>query len=153
MQLCIQQGCLMIWKPLLMLRLTEGSLSARSPCLGFEQIVTFSLFESLPSANKILQPLDTHIVSTGQYTLSNPKFVSKSSHLCNAMAMQEMCDLPSQFFFASSSLLCTVIQASPKSSLADRTRSIGTSLSVDWGQTVVTVGEKFTWRSFGKRRA
>ncbi|EDR14001.1 uncharacterized protein LACBIDRAFT_305341 [Laccaria bicolor S238N-H82] len=49
-----------------------------------------SLFESLPSANKILQPLDTHIVSTGQYTLSSPKFVSKSSHLYNAMAMQEI---------------------------------------------------------------
>lgn len=88
----------MIWNPLPMLPLTEGLLSARSPCLGSEQKVTFSLFESLPSANKILQPLDTHIVSTGQYSLSNPKFLSKSSHLYDAMAMQEMCVLSFNFF-------------------------------------------------------
>ncbi|TFK39855.1 hypothetical protein BDQ12DRAFT_681350 [Crucibulum laeve] len=49
-----------------------------------------SLTESLPTANRILQHVDSHIISAGEFTESSPGFISKSSHLYNAKALQEM---------------------------------------------------------------
>ncbi|KAF9530489.1 hypothetical protein CPB83DRAFT_851016 [Crepidotus variabilis] len=46
-----------------------------------------SISESLPSANKILQPQDRYLMSTSQYTLGSPNFSSKSGHLFSAKAI------------------------------------------------------------------
>ncbi|KAH7927349.1 hypothetical protein BV22DRAFT_1007247 [Leucogyrophana mollusca] len=48
-----------------------------------------SLEASLPSATKILQPKDNHLVSTGQFTSSSPGFVPKSEHLYNGKELLE----------------------------------------------------------------
>ncbi|PPQ64779.1 hypothetical protein CVT24_007865 [Panaeolus cyanescens] len=42
------------------------------------------LMDSLPSASKILQPQDRHLIWTGSYSYRSPNFSSKSSHLFNA---------------------------------------------------------------------
>ncbi|KAG6908786.1 hypothetical protein DXG01_003315 [Tephrocybe rancida] len=39
--------------------------------------------------SKILQPTDTHIVSTGQYTISSPNFSTKSGYLYDAEELQK----------------------------------------------------------------
>ncbi|KAG6832672.1 hypothetical protein H0H87_000854 [Tephrocybe sp. NHM501043] len=44
--------------------------------------------DQLPTLSKILQPTDTHIVSTGQFTISSPNFLSKSSYLYDAQELQ-----------------------------------------------------------------
>ncbi|KAF9054526.1 hypothetical protein BJ165DRAFT_1439577 [Panaeolus papilionaceus] len=45
------------------------------------------LADSLPSANKILQPQDRHLISTGTYSCRSANFTSKSSHLFKAKAI------------------------------------------------------------------
>jgi hypothetical protein len=47
------------------------------------------LSTSLPSAAKILQPQDKHIISAGNFTVSSPGFESKSEHLYNAQEVLE----------------------------------------------------------------
>ncbi|KAF9460520.1 hypothetical protein BDZ94DRAFT_1265778 [Collybia nuda] len=44
--------------------------------------------DTLPSATKILQPTDSHIVSRANFTVSSPAFASKSGHLYNAREIQ-----------------------------------------------------------------
>lgn len=46
--------------------------------------------DTLPSATKILQPTDSHIVSSANFTVSSPGFASKSGHLYNAREIQAM---------------------------------------------------------------
>ncbi|KAF9454273.1 hypothetical protein P691DRAFT_770710, partial [Macrolepiota fuliginosa MF-IS2] len=48
-----------------------------------------SMGDSLPSASKILQPLDVHIASTGKYTFGSKNFESKSGLLFEARALQD----------------------------------------------------------------
>ncbi|EKM81708.1 hypothetical protein AGABI1DRAFT_35666 [Agaricus bisporus var. burnettii JB137-S8] len=45
--------------------------------------------DSIPSASKILQPIDVHITSTGKYTFGNKRFESKSGSLYEAKGLQE----------------------------------------------------------------
>lgn len=45
--------------------------------------------DSIPSANKILQPLDAHMVSTGKYIFGSKNFQSRSGLLFEAKARQE----------------------------------------------------------------
>ena len=44
--------------------------------------------DSLPSATKILQPTDSHVIATFPFTRSSPGFTSKSNHLYNAQEIQ-----------------------------------------------------------------
>ncbi|KAF8074730.1 hypothetical protein FPV67DRAFT_1474742 [Lyophyllum atratum] len=46
--------------------------------------------EQLPTASKILQPTDTHIVCAGQFTVSSANFSSKSGYLFDAQELQTM---------------------------------------------------------------
>ncbi|KAJ7574395.1 hypothetical protein C8J56DRAFT_979519 [Mycena floridula] len=43
----------------------------------------------IPSANKILQPKDQSVISTGQYSISEAKFSSKSVHMFNTQQLLE----------------------------------------------------------------
>ncbi|RDB15779.1 Vacuolar fusion protein CCZ1 [Hypsizygus marmoreus] len=59
-----------------------------------ETVITTDLVklnsDLLPSASKILQPTDSHIISSNQYTVSSPGFSSKSSHLFAAQELQAL---------------------------------------------------------------
>ncbi|KXN92429.1 hypothetical protein AN958_07047 [Leucoagaricus sp. SymC.cos] len=48
-----------------------------------------SMTDSIPSASRILQPLDVHIGSTGKYTFGSKSFHSKSGLLHEARALQD----------------------------------------------------------------
>lgn len=58
-----------------------------------------STSDSLPSATRILQPLDVHIASTGKYTFGSRDFQSKSGLLYEAKALQDRycCTSPATF--------------------------------------------------------
>lgn len=45
--------------------------------------------ETLPSATKILQPKDNHLISSGHFTTTSPDFVAKSDHLYNGKQLLE----------------------------------------------------------------
>ncbi|KAJ8586900.1 hypothetical protein M405DRAFT_771033, partial [Rhizopogon salebrosus TDB-379] len=45
--------------------------------------------ETLPSATKILQPKDNHVISFGHFTTASPDFVAKSDHLYNGKQLLE----------------------------------------------------------------
>ncbi|KAF5383614.1 hypothetical protein D9615_003725 [Tricholomella constricta] len=46
--------------------------------------------DQIPTLSKILQPTDTHIISTGHFTVSSPNFSSKSGYLYDAQELQTM---------------------------------------------------------------
>jgi hypothetical protein len=45
--------------------------------------------EILPSATKILQPKDNHLISFDHFTAASPDFVAKSDHLYNGKQLLE----------------------------------------------------------------
>ncbi|OJA10703.1 hypothetical protein AZE42_01056 [Rhizopogon vesiculosus] len=45
--------------------------------------------ETLPSATKILQPKDSHLISSGHFTTASPDFVAKSDHLYDGKQLLE----------------------------------------------------------------
>lgn len=55
----------------------------------FSHDVSCRMSDSLPSATKILQPVDVHIGSTGKYTFGSEIFHSKSGILHEARALQD----------------------------------------------------------------
>ncbi|KAK0217860.1 hypothetical protein IW262DRAFT_1390984 [Armillaria fumosa] len=54
-----------------------------------DDALTSSSTETLPSANKILQPKDRHLVSRAQFTMSNDKFAAKSEQFYIAQHLLE----------------------------------------------------------------
>lgn len=57
---------------------------------------------SLPSATKILQPQDKHIISTGGYTIaSDSGFTSRSEHLFYGQQLLQRCVLSFRYFYES----------------------------------------------------
>ena len=63
----------------------------------FSHDISCRMSDSLPSATKILQPVDVHIGSTGKYTFGSENFHSKSGILHEARALQDR--YSSLFFF------------------------------------------------------
>ncbi|KAF8637582.1 hypothetical protein AX17_002651 [Amanita inopinata Kibby_2008] len=55
-----------------------------------EDDVLLSSLDKLPSAAKILQPLDRHVVATAGLTLSDPLFVSQASYLYEAETLFDL---------------------------------------------------------------
>lgn len=45
--------------------------------------------ETLPSATKILQPKDNHLISSDHFIIASPDFVAKSDHLYNGKQLLE----------------------------------------------------------------
>jgi hypothetical protein len=91
-----------------------------------------SASDILPSATKILQPKDRHIVSATCFTLSSTGFTSNSEHLYNAQQLQEKC-----VYYARTAsyhllpLILTVILKYRKYSPAAKTPSTGMLPNVD----------------------
>ncbi|KAG1741148.1 hypothetical protein EDB19DRAFT_1706614 [Suillus lakei] len=54
--------------------------------------------ETLPSATKILQPKDNHLIGYGHFTAASPEFVAKSDHLYNGKQLLEQEPLITEVF-------------------------------------------------------
>jgi hypothetical protein len=106
--------------------------------------------ETLPSATKILQPKDNHVISFGHFTTASPDFVAKSDHLYNGKQLLEQYAF---FHFRTDlhNLNGHTIEnhTSLKFSPAVNIRSTG---MFPRGILAMEKNDKFTWRLPGRRQ-
>jgi len=109
-----------------------------------------SASETLPSAAKILQPKDNHLIRSGNFTTASPDFVAKSDYLYDGKQLLEQYVLFLSLLMANLHGFAIANHSLLKFSRVTNIRNTGMLQ-----REILAAGrkEKSTWRSPGRRRA